>query len=600
MILSDSVFHTRKNSRDCRSPRSLQIRHVRLFDENEGLYLPGFPYKATPGILRGLQGERPPHPSLFHRLALDADHARVLPQGQVSPPFQVPINIPTSFDSWKSHLEDMESEDPAQPFIRTSNLQWTFSTVWREVCDLFRLSMPIFVSMVSWVVMKSTDTALLGHVGTKYLEASALSDLWTSSTGVFIQGRVLGMFVGQAVGAGNNPLAGIWLQVSYVVLLAIAIPVILLWALTSTFLQLLGSHKDTSEDAGRYAQILMLCIPVRIAYSQLSQFFQAQRIMYPEVLAALLAMLTNLIGGLIFVLGIPIPHWDGFGFIACPIVTVIAEYFQFAIFFFIAIYWNQLHKTCWPSTGWSTSHLTKERLWTYLNLYIPAALAFGSDYWRFSAIGAIAASLSELELAVFNSSYRILWICLIFTGSLGGAVGIKLGLALGEAKTVEATKITSIGIGLAVSILLLLSAIVCSIPRLLGSIFSSDEEILHEFEKNRFPLAAMMFFMNLAVMLERVPLSMGRTRTVLVLGLVGSWVGQVPAVFLLVSYWQRNLFALYTGVALGYALLCLCLLIVIITSDWDFYAQQAALRSEIVIDPKIQALMDQPVEEDEF
>ena len=35
-----------------------------------------------------------------------------------------------------------------------------------------------FVSSVSWVAMKATDTALLGHVGTRYLDATALSDLY--------------------------------------------------------------------------------------------------------------------------------------------------------------------------------------------------------------------------------------------------------------------------------------------------------------------------------------------------------------------------------------------------------------------------------------
>ena len=63
--------------------------------------------------------------------------------------------------------------------------------------------------------MKATDTAILGHLGTNdtlYLSAVASADLWTSSTGVFIQGRVLGTFVGQAIGAGNRDMAGVWLQ----------------------------------------------------------------------------------------------------------------------------------------------------------------------------------------------------------------------------------------------------------------------------------------------------------------------------------------------------------------------------------------------------
>ena len=59
-----------------------------------------------------------------------------------------------------------------------------------ELADLLGLTAAFFVSSVSWVAMKSTDTAILGHVGTRYLDATALSDLYTMSTGVFVQGRV--------------------------------------------------------------------------------------------------------------------------------------------------------------------------------------------------------------------------------------------------------------------------------------------------------------------------------------------------------------------------------------------------------------------------
>ena len=51
-----------------------------------------------------------------------------------------------------------------------------------ELADLLGLTAAFFVSSVSWVAMKSTDTAILGHVGTRYLDATALSDLYTMCT----------------------------------------------------------------------------------------------------------------------------------------------------------------------------------------------------------------------------------------------------------------------------------------------------------------------------------------------------------------------------------------------------------------------------------
>jgi hypothetical protein len=93
------------------------------------------------------------------------------------------------------------------------------------------------------------------------------------------------------------------------------------------------------------------------------------------------------------------------------------------------------------------------------------------------------------------------------------------------------------------------------------------------------PLAATVVLMNLSVMLESVVLAMGRPRTVLVTGLVGSWAGQVPAVALLVAFWQRSLSAVFLGVALGYGLLCMLLAVAILRADWSALACEAAERA---------------------
>ena len=86
------------------------------------------------------------------------------------------------------------------------------NTVFQELWELLYLTSAIFVARVSWVIIKTTDSALLGYTGTQYLAAASISDLWTQSTGVFIMGGVLGMFCSQAIGAGNKAMAGIWLQ----------------------------------------------------------------------------------------------------------------------------------------------------------------------------------------------------------------------------------------------------------------------------------------------------------------------------------------------------------------------------------------------------
>ena len=64
-------------------------------------------------------------------------------------------------------------------------------------------------------------------------------------------------------------------------------------------------------------------------------------------------------------------------------------------------------------------------------------------------------------------------------------------------------------------------------------------------------------------------------------GLLGSWAGQVPGVVLCTRYWRHDGYGLYVGVSLGYGLLDLLLLVLILRTDWQLYADKAVERSEM-------------------
>merc|ERR1712147_198821 len=280
-------------------------------------------------------------------------------------------------------------------------------------------------------------------------------------------------------------------------------------------------------------------------------------------------MVLNLALGLALVLGVPFPGFKGFGFPACPAVTSGVEFVQLALVVYLFCYRERLQDACRPDGGWlHLGNVTRERCVAYAKLYVPAALSIASDFWRVAAIGAVAATLSKDDLGVFNASYSIMWIFLTFIGSLGGAVSTKLGIRLGADDAAGAKRGVYVGLGLALAILVALALVVVAIPRELGSIFTSDPTLLDVFEKIRVPLATTVFTMNAAVVFERVPMAMGRTRAVLILGFAGSWVGQVPAVLLCVNFWKRDLVAVYTGVSIGYALLTLLLGSLVLSTDY--------------------------------
>lgn len=87
--------------------------------------------------------------------------------------------------------------------------------------------------------------------------------------------------------------------------------------------------------------------------------------------------------------------------------------------------------------------------------------------------------------------------------------------------------------------------------------------------------------MNVAVFLEKVLMTMGRPKLVMVLNLAGSWGGQVPAVILISKLYHgtRPIVGLFWGVAVGYGLLDLGFLFFIFSSDWAKLSREALERS---------------------
>ncbi|KAL3940788.1 MAG: hypothetical protein SGARI_000840, partial [Bacillariaceae sp.] len=340
-------------------------------------------------------------------------------------------------------------------------------------------------------------------------------------TAMLVQGRVLDILVGGAVGAGNPQLAGIYLQVAYFVISFISVVVIICWNLTELVWKKFGSDPEIAKMAGYYASVLSISIPGQVVFGQLSQFFSAQRIMHPEVNASTLSLFFNLIFGLIFVLGVPIPNWSGYGFEACPIVTTCVVYVQIFSMWYVYIHRQRLHSPAWG--GWSWEEITWTRIKTFSDLYFPSAFGVASDFWRVAAIGAMAAQLGEDEVAVFNTSYRLMWLVLVCVMALAGASGINMSIRLGSLDDKGAKQAGFVGVTLSTLICSVIGVFVWAYVRAFGRIFTNDEHFLDLFQEARTPFAITLVLMNVSIAVEKIPYAMGRTQEVFWMGFVASW-----------------------------------------------------------------------------
>jgi len=117
--------------------------------------------------------------------------------------------------------------------------------------------------------------------------------------------------------------------------------------------------------------------------------------------------------------------------------------------------------------------------------------------------------MGEAEVGIFNTAYRIMWMALMFVVALSGAASINMSIRLGKMDPYGAKQAGHVGIGMAFVSLFILGCLILCRNRWFGLIFTSDEELLALFKECSIPFTISLFFMNLAVAIERIPYTMG-------------------------------------------------------------------------------------------
>jgi Na+-driven multidrug efflux pump len=122
--------------------------------------------------------------------------------------------------------------------------------------------------------------------------------------------------------------------------------------------------------------------------------------------------------------------------------------------------------------------------------------------------------------------YSIMWIVLVMVMALSGASGINMSIRLGRLDHKGAKQAGYVGICMSSLVCFAISIAVWFKIRYFGMIFSNDTVFLDLFESAKTPFTVTLLLMNIAMAIEKVPYSMGRTTEVFWYGLIASWGGK--------------------------------------------------------------------------
>ncbi|WCJ22768.1 MATE efflux family protein [Euphorbia peplus] len=293
-----------------------------------------------------------------------------------------------------------------------------------ESSKLWTIAAPIAFNILCNYGVNSFTNIFVGHIGDVELSAVAIS---LSVVANFSFGFLLGMgsaletLCGQAFGAGQIDLLGIYLQRSWIILFGACFFLLPLYLYATPILKLLGQEPDIAEIAGKFT---VQIIPQMFS---LAVNFPTQKFLQSQSKVTVLA-------------------WIGFAalMIHICVLYVFIHVFQWGLAGAATAYdvsaWGialgqVIYVIGWCKDGWKgLSWLALKDLWVFVKLSVASAVMICLEIWYFMTIIVLTGHLENPVLAVGSLSICMNlngWEGMLFIG-INAAISVRVSNELGS------------------------------------------------------------------------------------------------------------------------------------------------------------------------
>jgi MATE family multidrug resistance protein len=262
-----------------------------------------------------------------------------------------------------------------------------------------RISIKGWPLVVSFFINNSINLSpifSLGHLGTDYLAAIALTSMFCNITGFAVgigMASALDTLCSQSfTGSSDRYALGKHLQRGLVIQAVLSIAIIILWFNTEQLLLLLGQDQRIAMLSGEMARWLAIGIFPNLVSSCIQRYLQGQGIMMASFYVMIIAAPINIFMQWAFV-------WSTFakiGPIGAPLATSITNIIICGLLVGYTAFIRG--SACWG--GWELKEMfDTKKLYGYLKLGFPGVLMICSEWWAFEIMALLAGLLGKNSLA---------------------------------------------------------------------------------------------------------------------------------------------------------------------------------------------------------
>ncbi|GFP96471.1 protein transparent testa 12 [Phtheirospermum japonicum] len=434
---------------------------------------------------------------------------------------------------------------------------------------LWRIVGPAILSRVTTYSYNVITQAFAGHLGDT--EFAAISILISVITG-FDFGLLLGMasaletLCGQAYGAKQYHMLGVYMQRSWVVLFGMCLLLLPLYLFAGPLLLLLGQPREVAELAGYLAFWL---IPLHFAFAfifPLQRFLQCQLKNAIYLWSAILGLVVHVAVSWLFV-----RVW-GLGAVGATATLNIS--------WWVFIFGMLIYTTCGgcPGTWNGFSMEAFSGLWDFLKLSASSGVMLCLENWYYRILVLMTGNMKDAAIAIDALS-----VCMAINGwemsiplSFFAGTGVRVANELGAGNGKAARFCTIVSVVTSTVIGLLIMTIILIFHQQIALFFSSSKPVLDSVNTMTVLLALTVLLNSVQPVLSGVAVGSGWQTRVAYINIGSYYMVGLPLGILMQWVFDLGVMGVWAGMIFGgTALQTLILVIITIRCDWENEAERA-------------------------
>ncbi|KAK7340274.1 hypothetical protein VNO77_20976 [Canavalia gladiata] len=439
-----------------------------------------------------------------------------------------------------------------------------------ESIKLWTIAGPIAFNILCNYAVNSFTNIFVGHIGDLELSAVSIS---LSVISNFSFGFLLGMasaletLCGQAFGAGQVEMLGVYMQRSWIILLGACICLLPIYIYSEKILLLLGQERQIAELAGVFT---IQSIPQMFS---LAVNFPTQKFLQAQSKVGFMAWLGFIVLIVhIMILYLLIKVWS-FGTTGAA-----AAYCTTAWIMALA---QTAYVVGWCKDGWTgLSWLAFKDLWPFVKLSVASAVMLCLEVWYFMILIVLTGHLDNPIIAVGSLSICMNvngWEGMLFIG-INAAISVRISNELGSGRPKTAKYAVIVIIVESLIIGILCAVIVLATKDHFAIIFTDSKDMIKAVSNLAGLLGITMILNSIQPVISGVAVGGGWQALVAYINLLCYYVIGLPLGFLFGYKLGYRVEGIWVGMICGTALQTAILLYIVYKTNWNKEVEQASER----------------------